>query len=498
MIKRRPPRLLLFGVVGVVVVAAIAYFAFAKRIPFVHGYRFKAEFQSSNQLVTGFSPVRIAGVTVGKVVGVERGDGSKAIVTMEVNDTALPLHRDATVRIRPRLFLEGGFSVELTTGSPGAPNLPDGGMLPTRQTALPVQFDQILSTFDAPSREGVRKLIGGLDTAFGAGGAKALGAAMKPLAPALRDVAVVSQAARGPRTHDLSGGIASTSRITAALASRDSELRDLVTNLNRTTTALASRDVQLAGTIRAMDRLVTFAPDDLDRLDRGLPAIRRFVRTLRPSLRLLPGSLSRAVPVLDQLDALVAPGELPALVRAARPTVVRLPDLQTRLIGLFDLVTPVSACVRDKAVPALNAIVPDGKLTTGRPVWQELASALVGLAGASQDFDGNGYAIRFLGGLGSSSVSLGAPGSVDGVLRGLSPEPLTGVNPRFLGPGARPPYRPDVPCADSPVVDLSQRTMTGTSAARSRTLDEGADDRDKPTERRLRRAIAQAEEAVAP
>ena len=494
--KRRPPRLLLFGVVGVLVVAAVAYFAFAKRLPFVHGYRFKAEFKSSNQLVTGFSPVRIAGVTVGKVVGVEKGSGANTIVTMEVKDDALPLHRDATVRIRPRLFLEGGFAVELTTGSPGAPKLPDNGMLPTDQTALPVQFDQILSTFDAPSREGVRKLIGGLDTAFGKGGAKALGGAFKPLAPALRDVAVVAEAARGPRPHDLSQGIGSTSRITEALASRDADLRGLLTSLNRTTSAIASRDVQLAGTIRETDRLVRLAPADLDRLDRGLPAIRRFVTALRPSLRQLPGTLNRTVPVLDQLDRLVSASELPRLVRVARPTVERLPDTQLRLGGLFDLVTPVTACVRDKAIPVLNATVPDGKLTTGRPVWQELASALVGLSGASQDFDGNGYAIRFLGGLGATSVSLGGLGSVDGLLRGLNPTPLSGSNPRYLGPGQRPPYRPDVPCADSAVADLSQRTMEATTAARSRPVS-GKAAKD-PSESGLRRAISKAAEAVTP
>ncbi len=76
--------------------------------------------------------MRIAGVTVGKVTGVEKGPDGLTQVEMELKDTALPLHKDARVRIRPRLFLEGGFFVELSPGSPSAPVLADGSVLPRR------------------------------------------------------------------------------------------------------------------------------------------------------------------------------------------------------------------------------------------------------------------------------------------------------------------------------------------------------------------------------
>ena len=44
-----------------------------------------------------------------------------AIVTMEITDTALPIHQDATMKLRPRLFLEGNLFVDLHPGSPDAP-----------------------------------------------------------------------------------------------------------------------------------------------------------------------------------------------------------------------------------------------------------------------------------------------------------------------------------------------------------------------------------------
>ena len=48
---------------------------------------------------------------------------TSAASQMELKDTALPIHEDARVRIRPRLFLEGGFYVELDPGSPSAPKI---------------------------------------------------------------------------------------------------------------------------------------------------------------------------------------------------------------------------------------------------------------------------------------------------------------------------------------------------------------------------------------
>jgi hypothetical protein len=79
--------------------------------------------------------------------------------------------------------------------------------------------------------------------------------------------------------------------------------------------------------------------------------------------------------------------------------------------------------------------------------------------------------VRYLAGVGETSVTTGSlPGL--GTLAGLSSAPVTGARPLWLGPGVVPPFRPDVPCADSPVVDLSQRAGggTGVRAESSRTV----------------------------
>ena len=96
----------------------MTYFGFTKDIPFTHGFRVNAVFESANSIRPN-SPVRIAGVNVGKVKKIERQDGTDAaVVTMEINDKGLPIHKDATMKIRPRIFLEGNFFVDLKPGTP--------------------------------------------------------------------------------------------------------------------------------------------------------------------------------------------------------------------------------------------------------------------------------------------------------------------------------------------------------------------------------------------
>src|SRR5687767_15413253 len=96
------------GVMALVVIGLFAYFGFTKSNPFANPYEFHAVFNDVNNLKPK-SPVRIAGVDVGKVKSVEpveEGDGA-ARVTMELEDKGLPIKKDAELKIRPRIFLEG-------------------------------------------------------------------------------------------------------------------------------------------------------------------------------------------------------------------------------------------------------------------------------------------------------------------------------------------------------------------------------------------------------
>ena len=80
------------GLLALAVVVVLSYFGFTKTNPFADPYEFTATFRSANNLKKN-SPVRIAGVDVGKVIKVEAvKDGSGAAqVTMEMKDKGLPM-----------------------------------------------------------------------------------------------------------------------------------------------------------------------------------------------------------------------------------------------------------------------------------------------------------------------------------------------------------------------------------------------------------------------
>src|SRR3954451_5891681 len=132
---------------------------------------------------------------------------------MELREGALPRHRDATAKIRTRLFLEGNFFVDIRLGTPSAPELADGGTVPLSHTAVPAQLDQILSDFTSATREDVKTLVQELGRALDRGGARSLRRGLPYLRPAFAGLAVVSEALRGSEEPDLAGAIHESEKV---------------------------------------------------------------------------------------------------------------------------------------------------------------------------------------------------------------------------------------------------------------------------------------------
>ena len=155
------------GVIALVVILVGCYLGFTKDIPFTKPFEVDAVFQSANSIRPG-SVVRIAGVNVGKVQRVAAQEGTDAaVVTLAIDDAGLPLHADATAKIRPRIFLEGNFFVDLKPGTPSAPVLESGDTIKVTQTSTPVQLDQVLTALQDSTRQDLRVLLDELGTALG-------------------------------------------------------------------------------------------------------------------------------------------------------------------------------------------------------------------------------------------------------------------------------------------------------------------------------------------
>jgi phospholipid/cholesterol/gamma-HCH transport system substrate-binding protein len=460
---RRGGRLTPFqaGALTIALIVVATYFGFSKDIPFTRPFELKAVF-SNAQNIGLKSPVRIAGVEVGKVSKVEPAadDAQATVVTMKLQDKALPIHKDAELKIRPRIFLEGNFFVDVRPGRPSAPTVKDGDTIPMTQTAAPVQLDQVLGALKTDARADLRKLLAGYGQAIGGKPTaaedadqdpstrgetadKSLNDSLRYSADALRGTALVNDALLGTDMHDLSKLIAGGQRVSQALASREQQLQDLITNFNVTTGALASEQQGVRGTVRQLARVLQFAKPALGHLNQAFPPTRAFAREIVPGLRETPATISASFPWIAQTRKLVSRRELQGLVRDLRPAVHDLAITTDATVRLLPQVDLVNRCALDVLLPTGDEVIQDGPLTTGVENYKEFFQTLVGLSGESQNFDGNGQYTRFQPGGGSQTVSTGETTGVGKLFGNAVFQPL-GTRPAF--PAKRPPYNRKVAC----------------------------------------------------
>jgi phospholipid/cholesterol/gamma-HCH transport system substrate-binding protein len=449
------------AVVAAVLLLALSVFVFAKGRLFGSGYEIRAVVSTATQLRSG-SEVRIGGIKVGQVTGVDAGPDNTSVLTMAIDDAGRPVHADASLIVKPRLLLEGNAYVDLSPGSPAAREIAEGATIPRSRTAVTPQLDQVLNTFDTPTRDALHRAIAGL--AGGLGGAPAtpraatgsgyrgLRRAVTELNGALGSVTVSAKAARGTAPNDLGRAVSGSADTVEQLAHDPRALADSVTNFNRVMQAISGSEAHIAASIRGFDEVLRAAPSPLERIDAALPRLTQFASALRPALRELPGALRPTNALLEQVGAISRPAELPRLMTRLAPMTARLPTLERRLRALFAYTAPVTDCIATHIVPVLTSKIQDGKQTTGDPAWLDLLHAITGFTSASTSYDGNGGTFR-------AGLAFG-PTALQGIIPGLGPvvgrfTPVEGIRPVWLGYGVEPPYRPDAPCADQKLPDLN-------------------------------------------
>src|SRR3954469_1741672 len=329
------------GTLVVVLIGILAFIAFSPSLPFSSPYEIKAVVANAANIQPR-SPVRIAGVNVGEVKSVEREpDTTTSVITMTIEDKGLPIFKDAEMKVRPRIFLEGNFFVDIQPGTPGSPEVKDGGTVPITQTSGPVQLDQVLTALQSDTRKELQVLVQGYGDALngkplpgedadqdplvkGLTGGEALNKSLIYATPALRGVSVVNQALLGTQLHDLSRLIAGQQKVSAKLASNDENLKDLVTNFNRTTAAFAAESDNLSATIRLLPGVLRQARPTLAALNASFPPTRAFAREILPGVEETGPTIAASFPWIKQVRLLVSKPELQGLVAELKPAGWRL------------------------------------------------------------------------------------------------------------------------------------------------------------------------------
>jgi virulence factor Mce-like protein len=466
--KRKGPNPLVVAAATILLAVAITYYAFSgKQIPFVHHFTMHALVKNSVDIIPN-SPVRIAGIDVGKVTGTS-AERTLTRVDFQMDDNGQPVHRDATVTIRDRLFLEGGYYLQLDPGSPSAPVAPDGFTISASNTAYPVQFYQLLSTFNVGARQSLANTLNTLNEGLSApdsqqptaanSGAGGLKEAAPQFTPTLKDIAWVTRGLHGTQQGDVERLLASTSNVTTTLQGSSSQLADFVTSLNQVSSALASTDSALAHSVSGLDQTLQVASPALTAIDRSLPPVASLAVALDPSLKVAPPLIDGLVKAVGELAAVVAPAERARLLTTLKTTFVQFPTTLKQLGNVFPITQGVTDCLRTHVTPLLKSAVPDGALSSNKPVWQDFVHMTVGLASAVQNFDANGYWIRLISGTGTNSLSVGQL-PVLGQLLGSAPSAtgILGARPAWVGDLKPSDFRPDAPCSSQPVVSLNSTT----------------------------------------
>ena len=463
----------IFGLIMVFILAILTYLAFAKQFPWSSpAYELHATFENATTL-RATAPVRIAGVNVGEVTEINRGEDGMVDVTFSVDEDGQPIHEDAEAEIRPRLFLEGNFFIDLRPGSPSAEALPDGGQIPFTQTSTAVQIDEVLAALQEPTRRGLQRTLQGFGTALnyepsaaadltqdpdvhGESAGESLNDAFAYGEEAGRGTAIVSDALRGENEGDLAGFIAETRTVFAKLSSRQEDLGNLITNFNGFAAALANESANLSRTIAELEPTLREATTSFADLNESLPPLRALAIASQPGIEELPDTIDAFNPWLEQTGQLVQEDELGGLARLLRKTAPGLAGVNQAAVPLFNETTALSQCSNQVLIPtAFEEITADARWTTGQPNFYEFFYGLVNLAGAGQGFDGNGPYLRLQTGGGPTLVRNANPTGLPGDQFNFTNtiEAPDGNQPML--PSSPPPFRMDVACSTNAPPNLN-------------------------------------------
>jgi phospholipid/cholesterol/gamma-HCH transport system substrate-binding protein len=232
----------------------------------------------------------IAGSRAGTVQEI-RLQGETAVATISLDAAYAPVHSDARVTLRPKSLL-GEKYLALEPGR-AATELPSGAVLQAGSVARSVELEELVSTFDGPTRDKLGTLVvelgGGVAgrgpqtnraIVYGSRDLEDLAAISQTLARREQELAevirsldiVLGELARSDRSRQLGDMIVNADAILRSLADQDAQLQRMLVETNA---ALTRSDTGLSGTgpqLNSLARQSKLLVQNTDRLtgDLGL------------------------------------------------------------------------------------------------------------------------------------------------------------------------------------------------------------------------------------
>lgn len=305
------------------------------------GESLKAEFAGAYKLVPYQSVVKLAGVEVGTVTGVERSDDNGAVIDMKLDDgTVEKLGTQPRANVRPTLVLGGTYYVELVRGGKDG-DVNEGSTIPKERTTLPVELDKVLSAVTPDANKAVQGTVANLDKTLKNAGRAELRRLIETAPGTLDPASDVLAALRGhePRT-DLTRLVKGLRNTATALNENDGQLAAILTDLDTVSSALADSSEPLAEVIDSGPETLRISREGLADLDGTLTKLDTTAKSFRPAARSLDPVLAELDTVLDIARPVIADAKV--VVHDARPLVKDLVPTAVDANGMLnDLKGPV-------------------------------------------------------------------------------------------------------------------------------------------------------------
>jgi phospholipid/cholesterol/gamma-HCH transport system substrate-binding protein len=271
-------RLLAIGALALVVLI-IALLLFAKG----GGATYKLEFHEAGQLVRG-DQVQVGGVPVGSVNEIELTKDNKALVTIHVESSLVPLHEGTTAQVRvPSLSSVANRYIALSLGPNNAPALPAGSKLPVSATKEVVDLDQLFNIFNEKTRKGLSEFIQGQAEQY-VGQGHNLGLSTELLPPSL--AATDHLFAELVRDQPIfTSFLVETAKALTTIGARSESLRELIEHANTTFAAVGSQQSALARGLRQLPVTLRQGNSTFAGVPANFAALKELVDASKPTTR---------------------------------------------------------------------------------------------------------------------------------------------------------------------------------------------------------------------
>jgi phospholipid/cholesterol/gamma-HCH transport system substrate-binding protein len=304
--------------------------------------------------------VQVGGVPVGSVTNIELTHNFKALITIHIGSSLVPLHDGTVAQVRvPSLTTVANRYIAISPGPNSSPALSSGATLPASATREVTDLDALFNTLNPKTRKGLQGFIQGTAEQY-VGQGHNFGESVE-LFPAFLTSTNHFFSELSSEQSVFTSFLVETAKAVTTIGARSEALTDLIGNADTTFQAIGSQQsalaaglhelpialrsgtrafVQIPSTFAALTQLVNASKPTTKPLEKFFPALGSLLRTATTPVHNFSQAFSKPGPNNDLTDwANVLPALAKALSTSSPATVTALRE-SVPITAVFGPYTP--------------------------------------------------------------------------------------------------------------------------------------------------------------